>query len=442
MAIIAYIVLIIACVAIMLFGLRQPNGYMKLPFLISVVFLIWVMPQLWSLHQVYSAEVHDNLLNLNLICLFCLLATIWGWNLGEGSPAKLTSRHQPISDQTLVNICIAITALAVVMSVAIGSRALEERAASNWSGPLAIMYFFSGLKVISAFLSLYLFLKNRNSIALVLLMTNIFLYAPLVFIAFRRRAVIEVFTCIVLALWFARRIIIPRILIILAIPMGMLLVFGVGQLRRLSLTESGERTWVALSDIAKVDFLAATPFVDSQKAPELNNALNLVRLFDEYGIQTYGATSWNHFIFQWVPGQLLGFETKQALMIGEDISHKIVERYEDIRVGTTPTAMGEAYMEFWFFGAVFFFVMAFLMGRWWTQSHQGNRIAMILYASGLATAIIMPTAYAFYFLNVILLYGGAVYGGVKVFAVHRPPSGIRRGTHKWGYRKRTRSNDG
>ena len=78
--------------------------------------------------------------------------------------------------------------------------------------------------------------------------------------------------------------------------------------------------------------------------------------------------------------------------------------------------MGEAYLEFWFFGAVFFFGTAFMMGRWWRKSLQGSRVAMMLYASGLPVAVLMPTAYAIYFVNVMLLYGGAIYGLAKVLS--------------------------
>jgi len=70
--------------------------------------------------------------------------------------------------------------------------------------------------------------------------------------------------------------------------------------------------------------------------------------------------------------------------------------------------MGEAYMEFGLFGIVFFIVTAFIMGRWWLKAHSGDTRAILLYAAGLAPAVIMPTAYASYFFNIMLLYGGVL----------------------------------
>jgi oligosaccharide repeat unit polymerase len=426
----AFFVLVATSGLILVAGFMRPNGYMQLPCLTAAVFLGWVVPQLWGLRSSHPDIYDSYLATLHIFCLACLLATVWGWRAGVKSARKAVAPRQSVSDSTLVKICIALTAVAVLMSAAIGSSALEERASATWSGPLTIMYFFSNLKVISLFLSIYLTLKMRRPTVWVLLAVNLFLYAPVVFLAFRRRGMLELFTCVILAFWFARRTIFPRVLIVAAMPIGILIVFAVGELRQLSLGEDGSRTWVAVSDLAKVNYLETTPFTNNLQTPELNNALNIVRFSGEYGVHTFGATSWNRIVFQWVPGQIVGAGTKQALMLNTNVPEHIAEIYnEDVRLGSTPTAMGEAYLEFWFFGAIFFYATAFMMGRWWRQSHQGDQIAMMLYASGLAVAVLMPTAYAIYFFNTILLYGGAILGSAHVLAVHRRASRRRHRTH-------------
>jgi len=420
-------ILVAGSSVILLAGFLRPNGYMQLPCMTSAVFLGWVIPQIWSIRNFYHGSYDGYLATLHIFCLICLCATAWGWRIGQNSVGRAVTPPQSVSDGAMTKICIAITALSVILSLAIGTRALEERASATWSGPLTIMYFFSSLKVISLFLSLYLTLKLRRPTVFALLAVNLLLYVPVIFLAFRRRGMLEFFVCVVLAFWFARRTILPRLFIAIAMVVGMLLVFAVGELRQLSLVEGSERTWVAVSDLSEVKFLEATPFVNEMNSPELNNAFNIVRFSHDYHIHTFGATSWNRVVFQWVPAQIVGATTKRALMIDTNVPQNIAAIYnEDYRVGAAVTAMGEAYLEFWFFGATFFFATAFMMGRWWRQSHQGNRVAMMLYASGLPVAVLMPTAYAIYFFNIMLLYGGAIYGSTMILAARRRRSGKRR----------------
>ncbi|MEM9153691.1 MAG: hypothetical protein AAGB13_01460 [Cyanobacteria bacterium P01_F01_bin.33] len=409
MEVVAFYALLVGVAIVLFYGLRRRYGYLQLPCLTAAVFLCWVIPQLWLIRQLYGNFASEYLVVLHFFCLACLIAVDIGWRSGVQS-GKAVVIADAVTDESLVAICIAITLVAWVMVLGIGTRALEERASSTWSGPLTIMYFFSNIKVISLFLSIYLFLRRRNTVIVLLLVANIGLYAPALFLVFRRRAMLEAFTCITLALWFSRRIIIPRVVITTAIPIGMLIVFSVGSLRDLGNVHTGEPTLLSAKDIATVDFWAATPFMKDTSAPEMTNAFNMVRISADSDAHTYGAASWNRLIFQWIPGQIVGADVKQNLMLDVATAQQIVAAYkEDLRIGSTPTAMGEAYLEFGIFGIVFFLATGYVAGRWWTRANRGSRTAMCLYSAGLSAAVIMPTAYAIYFFNIIALYAGTFF---------------------------------
>lgn len=405
----AFAVLVLGGSIVLVRGLRRQGGYLEVPTLVSAVFLCWVVPQLWQIRQ--GVVDQGALAVLEGFCLLCLVATVVGWRQGLGAALGKPARD-PLTDDDLERIALMCTAIGWTMSLAIGAHSLAERASSMWSGPLTILYFFSSLKVVALFLSAYLALKRRTARAILLLAANLVLYAPVILVAFRRRAMLEVFTCAVLALWFARRILLPRAVILAAMPVGMLAVFAVGELR--AITAGGpdaEPSFAAVSDLMAVDYWAQTPFADAHSAPEMTTAYNIVRLGLNSATHTFGTATWDRLVFQWVPAQIVGADIKQALMFDVSVADTILVAYGVAsRIGAAPTAVGEAYLEFGLLGAVFFAVTAWIMGRWWVHAHRGSRLALALYAAGLAPAVLMPTAYAGYFFNVMLLYGGAIVG--------------------------------
>jgi hypothetical protein len=47
-------------------------------------------------------------------------------------------------------------------------------------------------------------------------------------------------------------------------------------------------------------------------------------------------------------------------------------------IGTTVTGLTDAFQSFWFFGAIKFFLIGFIMSRWWRAARDGNRVAQMV----------------------------------------------------------------
>lgn len=401
-----------ACGLAAILGLRKRSGYLEFPTLVAAVFLGWVVPQLWQVRQGVTFVESEYFVTLNLFTLACFLSIHLGWSWGVNVARRDLPSFQlrASSYKGLLRIGFALSAVAWAMQIGMGMRSPDELDMTQWSGPLTIMYFVFNVKVVSLFLSLFLALKYRNNASYILLASVVALYIPLILVYFRRRAMVEMFTCLVLASWFARRVIVPRIVIICGMPVAALVIFGVGALRGIA-SETGEWKMPSLAQITAIDFWSFTPFATDHATPELTNALYLVRLADQWNFHTYGAGSWNRIIFQYVPAQLVGAEVKNRLMFDLGVAERLYNQlYYAGSTGATSTAMGDAYLEFGFFGVMFFVAVAYVMGRWWVRANRGDVWAATFYACGLAPALIMPTAYAFYFFNVMILYGGAIYG--------------------------------
>ncbi|MER9019310.1 hypothetical protein [Mesorhizobium sp. M0898] len=237
----------------------------------------------------------------------------------------------------------------------------------------------------------------------------------------------EVFICTSLAFWFARRAVLPRLALVMILPIGTFVVFGISALRGLARGD-GTSEWQmpGLSEISSIDFWALTPFASAEQVPELTNAFYLIRLSNELGFHTWGAESWNRIVFQWIPAQIVGVEIKSSLMFDLGVANLLSNSYNfGARTGATSTAMGLAYMEFGPLGIIFFIVVAYVMGRWWVRANSGDVWAMALYTCGLTLGAIMPTSYPIVFLNLMMLYGGALFASRRLLnpahqESHRP----------------------
>jgi hypothetical protein len=378
-------------------------GYLELPFLISAVYIGWVIPQLWGIRA--ESFYADDLITLYIVAMLCLLATVIGWRVGTRRRWKVDINTDPLELKRLHIAAFVVTVVAAGAVIAIDLRPDAEKASSTWSGPIVILYFLSNLKIVSLALAGVLFIRTRSTMSIVLLGINLVLYLPAIVVFFRRRAMAEFAIGSALALWFGRRQILPRTMVISGLVAGTLIVFAVGELRELAKGPDGKWRMLRIEQVMAIDFLSATPFETRSTQKELTNALALVRLADGSNFHTWGAQSWNRFVFQYVPATFVGGETKRSLMIETGLARQLDYgvNHQTSR-GSTHTGIGEAYLEFGYFGCIFFFLIALIVGRYWQLALRGDVWSQGLYTAAVIPAVITVTAFASYFFVAFLLY--------------------------------------
>jgi len=386
--------------AILVRGLAQPEGHLKGPFLFAAVYAIWVIPEIWSV--LGSAEIPDGALSLfMLMSLFCLLAFILGWSNGlKRGMRPDVARPKPMDEGQFKTMTVGMTAFAVAMTLALGLGDHEVAANGNWTGSSTILYFFSNLKAVALCLSFLYFLRFRNATSIALLAVNCLLYMPVVLIYFRRRGMMEFALTLGLTFWFERRKVIPRAVVITALFLSTFVVFGIGMLR--ALTPDGSLP--SLHELMSADLVSVSPFQTSKTSPEVSNAANLI-YYSAAGLDfSYGGDTWNNFVFQFVPGQFIGFETKQSLMYSPSAAEFLQSLGYDARNGTTLTGAADAFREFGPFGVVFFLLIGRILGNYWAQASAGSKKYQIRYVLALVPALLSITAYASYFFVNYFLY--------------------------------------
>lgn len=402
-------------VGVFMYYIVRPTGYMELPFLTAAVYLGWVIPQLMSMRDGFE-RLNPYLSTLYAMAILCLLAVLAGWRYGVGKPWVARKEPDPGDLDRLQYAAVIITAIVGMAVLAIDLRPDHEKASATWSGPIVIFYFISNLKIVALSLSGILFFRKRNSMSVLLLAVNIMFYFPAIFVFFRRRAVAEFAIAIALALWFGRGRLMPRNVVVAVLVVGSFFVFAVGQLRDLAKGQDGQWRTPTLEQLTDIGFADATPLRDERQAIELRNALSLVEVSSRSGYHTFGLKTWNRLVFQYVPATLVGASLKRGLMVDVDSTLEQMMYYQLGYVrgfGSTSTGIAEAYVEFWYFGCVFFYLISVIMGRYWSLANRGDVWSQGLYAAGVVPAVITVTAYASYFFVAGFLYF-VVLNGIRM----------------------------
>ena len=407
-------VTVVISIAAVLMAIQRPGGCLRYSFLCGTLYLAWIVPQLIALDTESTPE--DGLFWLVVMVALCLGASLFGWRIGTRRQRRaMPVNFQGQADlQTLFWPVAALTAFVFMLHVLIRLQPLEALQQTKWSGPLTIIAFFLSLSVIGLYLSLLIALRERSTRAFILAGANVLLSGMVAFIALRRGELVDFGVATAAALWFGVRKRIPLSLVATAIIGMVMVAYAITPLRiaakEAARTESGAgllspEVW------RQVDFAGAVQ-KSSQQAIDLSNAVHIIDSTNRWNEFTLGQRSWDRFVFQWVPAQILGADFKNGLMFEQGTNYEQIQLdYAFTYIGgTTSTGFGFAYQEFGPFGFIYFLSIGILMGRLWSRAETGDVWAQALYVSFAGGALLSVTHHAMWLIVKIPLFLLAVFG--------------------------------
>lgn len=377
------IILLTLALFVGLFGLVQPGGYLKAPTLAGLVFGLWFAPQFAYVAQSPFLST-GAVLSVGLTACLALLFVMGGWYLGLKSDRK-SNFIKPIPVEQLLIPLAIMTAITTGLNILLEQMRPSMANISQWSGPIVIVNFFAQLRIISLALSLMLFLRKRTPATISLLAVNIIVNIPFALFLMRRSEMIDMGIVVLGSLWFARRIRVPTPVVLGGLVAFAVVVFSMTSLRstqnRLEQT-SGETISLLSPQLWSEIDIADTVTASARNAPDVRNAAFSVQLVNDLGQYSYGASTWNSFIHQFVPGQLVGSSVKESLLVQDARlqTSEMSTRYNFFyQTGTTSTGVGSAYREFGYFGSLFFLLMGLVLGRLYSFAMRGSLYAQLGY---------------------------------------------------------------
>lgn len=403
MTILLYL-LCILCAVIVFWGVIRKNRLYRVTFFMGMGFISFAIPQLIGMANSEESPVgralEEGALDMLLfMCMLCLGAVWLGDTQGLRHPGRAAlARLNDYDAERLVLASVILTVSGVAINQ-IGLSMLDPEYLRNldnqWTGPITIINFFQSMQKYGLALSLLLYWHLRSPMALLTALFNLVANVAMTFIFARRAAAADtVFMCL-LSLWFGRRIAIPAWLLLTIFVAGALWSNSIGAFRikdeNVTFAEKFER---------------ADMFVEIQRTftrggYELNNAAHAIWCASEEVEYDFGGVHWNQLVHGYFPGQIFGHENKRSLMFPTRDLLKEKLNYVP-PMGATFTGISDAFCSFWYFGCVKFFIIGYVMGRWYNRGTRGDLRSQLAYMTLMGSALHCITHGTYWLMNMYI----------------------------------------
>jgi hypothetical protein len=370
-------VLLIVTIVLIAAGLSRPGKVYEYPFLAGTTFLGFVVPQL-------PAYADDRFLPPGAFAKTVLFTTLCAAAVGAGWAAAnrpMRAFSWRFDEGRLLRSAALLVLAGAFFYFKISRLPKSALDPSGWTGIATVYFFFSRLMFFGWVAAVVCFTRRPRSFALAIVVFGAALILDRIVFGGRRQETVEALLTISIALWFQRRIAVPRGVALVAALLAGLALSSTGNYRAISTGEDSK--W---SGVEKIDVIGN--FIDllQNGGAEMLNCIERVNFVDRTQNFDFGAFHWNILVFNFVPAQFLGRDFKESLMIP-----LVADRDYNPPVGATETGMSDAFASFWYFGAVEFFLIALVLGRIYRAAMSGSTAAQILYALSAATSMMEIT---------------------------------------------------
>jgi len=359
-------------------GMTRPDRVYQFPFLAGVTAAAWLIPQAISLTKfVFIPEgAVTRMLLMAVLCMAMIYAG-YAW-----PKLPLQSLNWTFETTRLVQSSFVLTLVGGVFYVLIYILVPDRLEGGIRSGfPIALL-FFANLADYGFALAVLTYSRTRSRPALIIALIGSVFYLDAILFGVRRAVTAEFVLIILLAAWFGRRKILPRPVVLVGMLAGMTLInVSIGELRNAA---KDGLTWQELSQIEWTENFAGTTSAQAERTTgtEIEAGAYRMEVTAEAGAYDLGVFHWNHLIFNYVPAQLFGQSFKQSFYIGTYSSSRVAGAYERFgyttHTGLTSTGMTDAFNSFWYFGCLKFFLVAYIMSKFFLAANRGHFIAQLL----------------------------------------------------------------
>jgi hypothetical protein len=378
-------ILVFICMGLLSWGIIRVERIYQYPFFMGSMFVSFILPQAFSLvDNPGSAVSQEALERVLLFSCFCAAACWVGYQI-KPNKQWLAKLNIVIDERKLFKAGIALMVQGYLFNFLLSRITIQRSAVNgNWTGPATIFLFFGSVIYIAFAIFLLQSLKRPNTINLVCVLLSAWFPVQSV-LAGRRQPTMTFIIFIGLSLLLIYRYVPPRWLIITAVLLLAVIIPVVGQLR------AGFWELVFSGNWQEILSSSQNAFASQQKGEilELRNAALLMDASERIGYG-YGTTWWDAIIFQYVPGQIVGYDLKKSLQFNWITNESLQELYGySVSLGTTPTGVGDSFTEFGYFGCIIFALMGYVLKNLWISAfYQKSVISRLLYMGLVSPAMI------------------------------------------------------
>ena len=387
-------IFIAICCGLLFWGFIHKTNIYQYPFIIGASLCSYIVPQAIALVNHPQGIADVAIQRVLLMCCLCAAMSWIGYQIKIPRNWSLESRNY-LSEKRLnfaSFIYIGIGLIFVLISLKTTPEYGTSSFRAGFSGIITVYLFFARLLDIGFVILLLVSLKKKKITQQNLIVLSIVILIQIVKIVIGGRREVMIFFAfsLLLPLFFIRRFILPRFLVILGLIVSMFIInpHTINQYR--SLLGNGG-SWLKFQEISLTDVsdsLEEIDFVDNFQNTindtsnlELRNAALYIDRIAKTGNHQWGLAYWNAIVFNWVPAQFLGDSFKNSLIIQKginfiDFCHTSSWFYQySCRPGQTFTGMADSFGQFDYFGCLFFAFAALLFKFMWQKAVYQNSFA-------------------------------------------------------------------
>jgi hypothetical protein len=204
---------------------------------------------------------------------------------------------------------------------------------------------------------------------LIIVLFDLLFYLNRIFLQGRRAAMAELFIFAGLAFWFHRGKVLARPIMAILLFGGALIVNSIADYRYAIIGVDA----VGINAVPRIDFIGNMQRLWTGGGYELTNAAYTPRPSIGGWITIWA--SLNGFVKAYIPAKSWE-RISRELLIPLDAAYREFSYVS--HTGTTYTGMSDAFASFWYFGAIKFFIIAYVMAKLYRSALHGHLVAQIL----------------------------------------------------------------
>ena len=376
------------CIGLLFWGLVRAERVYQFPFFMGAIFVTFLLPQAFALYDNPDSVEATALSRVFFMCCLCAVMCWAGYQINPNHH-WVSKLNIVVEDYKLFRIGIIFLIISYIFKILLGLTAIETASNGNWTGPATVYVFFG--KMIYIALAIFLIeLLKRPSIKNFIFASLAAVIPFLTILAGRRQPTMTFVLIIGLSFWFARKYVPPKIIVVLMVILALYLMPLLGKLRGNTWKLVAEGDWQQLSSTSQ----ESLEIVLEGEILELRNAALIMDASTKTGDYGYGTGLWDGFVFQYVPGQLIGRDLKKSLQFnwGPQQGHLLTLYGYSIPQGSTHTGIADSFREFDYFGCLLFALIGMIFKTLWVSAtYYRSQLSMLLYIGLMSPAMLSVT---------------------------------------------------
>jgi hypothetical protein len=378
-------ILVVICASLLGWGIIRIERIYQYPFFMGSMFISFILPQAFALINNPGPVNQEAMERVLLMSCLCSAACWIGYKI---KPHKiwLTKLNIEIDERKLFRAGVALACQGYLFNFLLANTTIQRaKINGSWTGPATIYLFLSQVIYIAFTIFLLQSLKRPKFINIFFAMICVWpLIAPI--LIGRRQPTMTFIIIVGCSLWLVRRYVPPRWLVSSAI---VTLAFVIPLF---ALIRGGFWNLIFTGNWQEILLTAQKAFDLQQKGDilELRNAALLMDATEKTNMYGLGTVFWDSIIFQYIPGQIVGYDLKESLQFHLLDFNLLQDLYGyKIPIGTTTTGVGDSFMEFGYFGCLTFGLISYIFKHLWISSvYQNSHLSRILYMGLVSPAMV------------------------------------------------------